>query len=320
MQRLRDNPKAADQEFAAILDNSDPGISFKLSYDSVRPATTLYVDRPKVAILREQGVNGHMEMAYAVSEAGFTAVDVHMTDLMNNRVSLDDFVGFAACGGFAYGDVLGAGAGWAKSVLFHADLKKQFYRFFNEREDTFAIGVCNGCQFLSRLKDIIPGAESWPSFERNQSEQYEGRTCMVEIVDDHVSTTVPSIFFKSMRGSRLPVAVAHGEGRAQFASIEQFKKFKQENLAVVSYVDNYGKVTEKYPHNPNGSPEGIAGIRTPNGRVLAMMPHPERVVIKEANSWYPKDQFAKYDEGPWMKIFRNAREWVAEQQTKRNTA
>lgn len=313
MQRLRDNPKQADQEFASIADNADPGLSYKLSYEPVRPAPAPVENRPKVAILREQGVNGHMEMAYAMTEAGFEAVDVHMTDLMTKRVSLDDFVGFAACGGFSYGDVLGAGAGWAKSVLFHADLKQQFYRFFNERDDTFAIGVCNGCQFLSRLKEIIPGADCWPSFERNQSEQYEGRTCMVEIVDDQVAKTAPSIFFKDMRGSRLPVAVAHGEGRAQFASPDQFKKFKQENLAVVAYVDNYGKVTEKFPQNPNGSPEGITGIRTPNGRVLAMMPHPERVVIKEANSWYPKDQFAKYDEGPWMKIFRNAREWVAEQ-------
>lgn len=303
MQRLRDNPKSADQEFNSILDNSDPGLSYKLAFDSME-LTTTFNTRPKVAIFREQGVNGYVEMAYSFGLAGFSSVDVHMSDIMSGRVSLDDFVGIAACGGFSYGDVLGAGSGWAKSVLFHEDVKKEFYGFFNERKDTFAVGMCNGCQFLSKLKEIIPGAENWPSFERNASEQYEARTVMVELVDDNNS----SIFFSGMRGSRLPIPVAHGEGRVQFEDDVMYKKFIQDKLTVVRYVDNYGKVTEKYPYNPNGSPDGISGIHTPNGRVLAMMPHPERAVIKEANSWYPKT--ADFTNGPWLQLFRNARQWV----------
>ncbi|ANB13702.1 phosphoribosylformylglycinamidine synthase [Sugiyamaella lignohabitans] len=308
MQRLRDNPKAADQEFSNIADNSDPGLSFKLTFENTPIPANLLTHKPKVAILREQGVNGHVEMAYAMQQAGFTPIDVHMSDLMSKQVSLNEFVGFAACGGFSYGDVLGAGAGWAKSVLFHDNLKKEFSHFFNDRKDTFAIGVCNGCQFLSRIKSLLPGADNWPSFERNLSEQYEARTVVVEIVDDSAPGTEPSIFLNSMRGSRFPVAVAHGEGYASFDSEDHLKKFSHDNLAVVRYVDNYGKVTEKYPFNPNGSPEGITGIRTPNGRVLAMMPHPERVVIKEANSWYPKD--LDFEDGPWLRLFRNARQWV----------
>lgn len=308
IQRLRDNPKSADQEFANILDNSDPGLTYKLSYnDMLASIPKSLAQKPKVAILREQGVNSHVEMAYAMTQAGFTAVDVHMSDFFSSRFSLDEFVGIAACGGFANGDVLGAGAGWAKSVLFHEDMKKQFYRFFNERTDTFAFGACNGCQFLSRLKELIPGAQDWPSFERNASEQYEARTAMVEIMDDNNQSSESSIFLHGMSGSRLPIAVAHGEGRAFFESEEQFKRFSKDKLSVIRFVDNYGTVTEKYPYNPNGSPEGITGIRSPNGRVLAMMPHPERVVIREANSWYPQDQF---DEGPWVRLFRNARQWV----------
>lgn len=304
MQRLRDNPKTADQEYAGILDNSDPGLFYKLSFEAALTPTKLLSQRPRVAILREQGVNGHMEMAYAFELAGFTSVDVHMSDLMNHKVSLNDFVGLAACGGFSYGDVLGAGAGWAKSVLYHEDVKQEFSRFFNDRKDTFAFGACNGCQFLSHLKDIIPGAQNWPSFERNYSEQYEARTVMVEILDD---ASEQSVFVNSMRGSRLPIVVSHGEGRAQFENEEQMKNFCQEKLVSVRYIDNYGKVTEKFPYNPNGSPEGITGIRSPNGRVLAMMPHPERVTIKETNSYYPKNEF---EDGPWVQLFRNARAWV----------
>lgn len=305
IQRLRDNPKSADQEYAAILDNTDPGLSYKLSFEASRSLlSTTLTQKPRVAILREQGVNGHMEMAYAFELAGFTSVDVHMSDLMNHKVSLNDFVGLAACGGFSYGDVLGAGAGWAKSVLYHEDVKQEFYNFFNERKDTFAFGACNGCQFLSHIKDIIPGASNWPSFERNASEQYEARTVMVEIVDD---APEPSVFVHGMRGSRLPIVVSHGEGRAQFDSDAQMKNFVQDKLSVIRYVDNYGKVTEKFPFNPNGSPEGITGIRTPNGRVLAMMPHPERVTIKETNSYYPVGEF---DVGPWVRLFCSARAWV----------
>lgn len=306
MQRLRDNPKSADQEFSTILDDSDPGLAYKLTYD-ISPLPS-FNEKPKVAIFREQGVNSHLEMAYSMMQAGFTAVDVHMSDLLSgSSVSLDEFVGIAACGGFSYGDVLGAGAGWAKSVLYHENLKNQFYNFFNERKDTFALGSCNGCQFLSRLSEIIPGAENWPSFERNASEQYEARTVMVEVVEDG-GMKDPSIFLHNMRGSRFPIAVAHGEGRAQFKSDESMNRFLHDNLTALRYVDNYGKATEKYPFNPNGSPDGITGIRTPNGRVLAMMPHPERVVIREANSWYPKE--SSFTEGPWIQLFRNARQWV----------
>lgn len=307
MQRLRDNPKSADQEFSIIGDNADPGLAYKLTFDPTENIVAGLTARPKVAILREQGVNGHNEMAWAMQLAGFTPVDVHMSDLFSSRVDLDDFVGIAACGGFSYGDVLGAGAGWAKSVLYHEELKQKFSHFFNDRADTFALGVCNGCQFLSRLKSLIPGTENWPSFERNQSEQYEARYVMVEIVDDTASSKDSSIFFSSMRGSRFPIVVAHGEGQASFESPEKYKQFTKDNLTVVRYVDNYGKTTEKYPYNPNGSPAGITGIRSPNGRVLAMMPHPERVTVLESNSWYPS---AQVTEGPWLRMFRNARKWV----------
>lgn len=306
IQRIRDYPKACDQEFSAILDNSDPGLHYKLTYNP--SASKVFNTRPRVAILREQGVNGYMEMAASFNAAGFSAIDVHMSDLIQKRVSLNDFVGLAACGGFSYGDVLGAGSGWAKSVLFHDDVKKEFHHFFNDRKDTFAVGMCNGCQFLSRLKEIIPGAQDWPAFERNRSEQYEGRTVMVEIVDDTTNSESSSIFFRDMRGSRLPIPVAHGEGRAQFESEESYRNFVQANLTVVRYVDNYGKATEKYPFNPNGSPGGITGIRNANGRVLAMMPHPERATIVEGNTYYPKGQ--DFVNGPWLKIFRNARQWV----------
>ncbi|CEP60460.1 phosphoribosylformylglycinamidine synthase LALA0_S01e11386g [Lachancea lanzarotensis] len=312
IQKMRDNPITADQEFSSIADDKDPGVHYSLTYDPVDEMglAKLASSRPKVAILREQGVNGQMEMAWCFQQAGFTAIDVTMTDLLEGRVHLDDFVGFAACGGFSYGDVLGAGAGWAKSVLYHEGLRKQFVRFFNERDDTFAFGACNGCQFLSRLKDIIPGCENWPSFERNASEQYEARVAMVEISQDEGCKT-DSIFFNGMIGSKLPIAVAHGEGRAAFKNETEMEKFEQQGLSSIRYVDNYGNVTKNYPFNPNGATNSIAGVRSPNGRVLAMMPHPERVCRLEANSWYPSE---KYDEwqgyGPWIRMFRSVRKWV----------
>ncbi|ODQ65982.1 phosphoribosylformylglycinamidin [Nadsonia fulvescens var. elongata DSM 6958] len=314
MQKRRDNPAFADQEFEALSDDADPGIQYKLSYPHGQEADLItqlaLQSKPRVAILREQGVNGHVEMAYSMALAGFTPVDVHMSDIVSKRVTLNDFVGFAACGGFSYGDVLGAGNGWAKSVLLNSEVRDEFYNFFNNRNDTFALGVCNGCQFLSRLQEIIPGADSWPTFERNASEQYEGRTEMVEVVDTSADeSTVPCIFTTEMGGSQLPIAVAHGEGRATFASEEKKSKFLAKNLIAFKYVDNYGNVTQRYPFNPNGSPAGIAGIRNDNGRVMAMMPHPERVTIGVSNShWVGKE--TGWTEGPWVRLFRNARKWV----------
>ncbi|KAI0464231.1 phosphoribosylformylglycinamidine synthase [Komagataella kurtzmanii] len=303
IQQLRDNPQSAEQEYFNILDNNDPGLSYKLTFDL--NSGDSFSTRPKIAILREQGVNSQQEMAWGFEQAGFESIDVHMSDIISGTVSLDNFVGIAACGGFSYGDVLGAGNGWAKSVLFHNKVRAEFHKFFNERQDTFAFGACNGCQFLSQIKELIPGTENWPSFERNLSEQYEARVCTLEIV----SGDEDCIFFKGMRGSRLPIAVAHGEGRAEFESQATLKKFVDEGLTAARYVDNYGNTTEKYPFNPNGSPLGINGITTPNGRVLALMPHPERVTRKTANSYYPRDN--KWgDFGPWIELFRNARRWV----------
>lgn len=312
MQRLRDNPKYADEEFANILDDKDPGLHYTLTFDpsdDLEIPKTLSTIRPKVAILREQGVNGQMEMAWCFQQAGFNSVDVTMTDLIDGRVHLDDFVGLAACGGFSYGDVLGAGAGWAKSVLYHEGVRQQFVKFFQEREDTFAFGACNGCQFLTRLKDLIPGCENWPTMERNFSEQYEARVCMVEITDE--TGNEKSVFLNGMGGSKFPIAVAHGEGRAKFANDGALQKFESGDLGSIRYVDNYGNVTQRFPYNPNGSVNGIAGIRSPNGRVLAMMPHPERVCRLEANSWYPEGKFGEWKGyGPWIRLFRNARKWV----------
>ncbi|KAI9317933.1 phosphoribosylformylglycinamidine synthase [Dichotomocladium elegans] len=303
MQAARDNANCAKEEYDSILDASDPGLHYSLTFDPAMDITAGLVSRPRVAILRDQGVNGQIDMAFAFHLAGFETVDVHMTDIFAGRTSLKDFVGLAACGGFSYGDVLGAGAGWAKSILLHADARAEFHHFFNERKDTFALGVCNGCQFMSNLTELIPGTETWPRFMRNQSEQFEGRTTMVEIQDNNC------IFFDGMAGSRLPIAVAHGEGRATFNSDAEKKQFLANNLASAQYVDNYGSKTEKYPFNPNGSPEGIAAIKSTNGRVLALMPHPERVVLKESNSWYPEDE--NWGQvGPWLRIFRNARKWV----------
>lgn len=319
MQKIRDNAACADQEFTNILDDADPGLSWKPTFDPKDRAMPVlaslsqwspFSSKPRVAILREQGVNSQAEMAFAFNVAGFSAVDVHMTDIISGRVSLSTFAGLAACGGFSYGDVLGAGQGWAKSVLLHDNTRKEFQSFF-ERPDTFALGVCNGCQFLSRLKELIPGAANWPSFERNASEQYEGRVAMVRVSDPDQSN--PSVFFHGMNGSALPIAVAHGEGRASFApsSSTTAESFVRDGLAPVQFVDNATlKPTMKYPYNPNGSPEGIAGVRTPNGRVLAIMPHPERTVMNGIASYLPDEAKEWGEIGPWGRVFFSARRWV----------
>ncbi|KAF9160793.1 hypothetical protein DFQ26_005164 [Actinomortierella ambigua] len=327
IQSIRDNSDCAQQEFDGLLDARDPGLSYKLTFNPAQQildkALLAATPRPKVAILREQGVNGQIEMAYAFHVAGFQAVDVHMSDILNGKVTLKDFKGIAACGGFSYGDVLGAGSGWAKSILLHEHTRNEFYDFLTVRQDTFALGVCNGCQFLSQMREVIPGAEHWPYFKRNQSEQFEARFSMVELIDNDeeeakknttegaLTKTVPSIFFDGMRGSQFPIAVAHGEGRAEFVSEADKEALIRSGLVAVAYVDNYGKRTEEYPLNPNGSPLGITGVQTPNGRVLALMPHPERVVMREANSWYPEAQGRQWGEfGPWLRMFQNARKWV----------
>ncbi len=299
MQKLRDNPSCAQQEYDRILDAKDPGLHVKLSYDvneSLAPA--LLTSRPKMAILREQGVNGHVEMAAAFDRAGFHTVDVHMSDIISGRVKLDDFKGVVACGGFSYGDVLGAGEGWAKSILFNPRARDEFEAFF-QRTDTFALGVCNGCQMMSNLHEIIPGAENWAHFSRNQSEQFEARFVMVEVQQS------PSILFDGMAGSRMPIVVAHGEGYADFGNTK--KLHAAQPLVTLRYVDNHGKPTTTYPLNPNGSPQGITGLTTPDGRFSIMMPHPERVFRAVQNSWYPKEW---QENGAWLRMFQNARKWV----------
>ncbi|MDI6745581.1 MAG: phosphoribosylformylglycinamidine synthase [Rhodocyclaceae bacterium] len=290
--RLRDDPVCAQEEFDALQDADNPGLSCNLTFDP-SAIFTIGGNRPKMAILREQGVNGEVEMAAAFDRAGFQTYDVHMSDLMAGRVHLADFKGLAACGGFSYGDVLGAGQGWAKSVLFHPELKDEFAAFF-ARPDTFALGVCNGCQMMSNLAAIIPGAGSWPTFHRNRSEQFEARFALVEIPPS------PSIFFAGMAGSKLPVVVSHGEGRAVFAAPTC------PDIAL-RYIDNRGAVATTYPFNPNGSPDGITGVTTPDGRFTIMMPHPERVFRTTQMSWHPA---GLGEDSPWMTMFRNARKWV----------
>lgn len=319
LQSLRDNPACAKQEYDNITDDKDPGLSYHLTFDpkeNIMPLTAMMSNlwqRPRVAILREQGTNGAAEMAFAFNVAGFSAIDVHMTDLISGRVSLNGFVGLAACGGFSYGDVLGAGQGWAKSVLLHDRTREEFRKFF-ERPNTFTLGVCNGCQFLSRVKELIPGAENWPTFERNVSEQYEARVCMVEILDSNTSNK-PSVFLHGMHGSRLPIVTAHGEGRATFphdaGAASTPEALLQQGLVAMRFVDNRLKPTERYPFNPNGSPTGITGVRTPDGRVLVLMPHPERTIINEVRSWAPEENSREWGEfGPWVRMFRSARRWV----------
>jgi phosphoribosylformylglycinamidine synthase len=293
--RLRDDAACAKEEFDALADAGNPGLSAQLTFD---PAAPFVVGgaRPKVAILREQGVNGQVEMAAAFERAGFAPYDVHMSDLQAGRVALADFKGLAACGGFSYGDVLGAGQGWAKSILFNDRLRDEFAAFF-ARPDTFALGVCNGCQAMSNLAAIVPGAHDWPTFHRNRSEQFEARYVMVEIPDS------PSIFLKGMAGSKLPIVVSHGEGRAVFAAPDQQGKA----LVALRYVDNRGAVATTYPFNPNGSPDGIAGLTTADGRFTIMMPHPERIFRSVQMSWHPQGWG---EDGPWLMMFRSARKWV----------
>ena len=299
MQALRDNPECAQQEFDRILDPADKGLSVSLTFnpaeDIVAPFIALGV-RPKVAILREQGVNSHVEMAAAFDRAGFAPVDVHMSDILAGRVALADFKGAVACGGFSYGDVLGAGKGWARSILFNPRARDEFSAFFG-RNDTFALGVCNGCQMMSALKELIPGADAWPRFERNRVEQFEARFAEVELPES------PSLFFADMAGSRMPIVVSHGEGRAEFDSREQ----QAQVLVAMRYLDNAGQASEVYPYNPNGSPQGITGVTTADGRFTIMMPHPERVFRTVQMSWHP-DQLG--EDSPWMRMFRNARRWV----------
>ncbi|CAH6720737.1 phosphoribosylformylglycinamidine synthase [[Candida] jaroonii] len=304
IQSLRDNPVTSKQEYDAIADDKDPGISYQLSYNVNDKLDIDFSQKPKVAILREQGVNSQQEMSWSFQQAGFDTYDVHMSDILTGKVTLDDFVGLAACGGFSYGDVLGAGAGWAKSVLFNDKARNEFKKFF-ERDNTFAFGACNGCQFFSRIQELIPGTDNWPTFERNASEQYEARFVMVEVVAEQTN----SIFLKGMETSKLPIAVAHGEGRASFIDGKQ-ARFEDDKQMVIRYVDNYGNATTQYPFNPNGSPNGIAGISSANGRVLAMMPHPERVTRLESNSYYPEQSGDWEGYGPWIRLFRNARKWV----------
>lgn len=310
MQKLRDNPVCARQEYDRILDASDPGLHVQLEFDcndDIAKPFILSGVRPAIAILREQGVNGHVEMAAAFDRAGFAATDVHMSDLVAGRISLKNFQGFVACGGFSYGDVLGAGKGWARSILFNSRLREEFESFF-QRSDTFALGVCNGCQMMSNLHEIIPGAENWPRFIRNKSEQFEARFVMVEVQQS------PSLFFDGMAGSRMPIAVAHGEGYVDFADSTCLSKTS--SLVALRYVDNRGNPTETYPLNPNGSPQGITGLTTPDGRFNILMPHPERVFRKTQHSWFPHEsdhqmtQVDACDDAPWMRFFRNARKWV----------
>jgi phosphoribosylformylglycinamidine synthase len=306
--QVRDNPAGADSEHAAAGDPADPGLHVHLTFDPKEDPFALSLakgspavlssskGRPKVAILREQGVNSHVEMAYTFTQAGFDAYDVHMTDLQAGRARLEDFQGFVACGGFSYGDTLGAGIGWARSITFNTRLADQFQVFFG-RTDTFALGVCNGCQMLAELADIIPGAQAWPRFTTNRSERYEARLSLVEVLDS------PSIFFAGMAGSRIPIAVAHGEGFANFASRGDRSKV----IASARFVDNRGQPTEVYPFNPNGSPGGLCSVTTADGRFTAIMPHPERVFRNIQMSWTSGD---KSEFSPWMRLWRNARKWV----------
>ncbi|KAI1647221.1 phosphoribosylformylglycinamidin [Daldinia loculata] len=313
MQKLRDNPACAESEYSIIQDQTDPGISYKLTFDptdTILPLTAsitgFFGKNPRVAILREQGVNGHAEMAFAFKAAGFDPIDVMMTDIISGR-SLADFVGLAACGGFSYGDVLGAGQGWAKSILMHDNSRREFEEFF-KRPDTFALGVCNGCQMLSRIKELIPGTEHWPIFEENTSQQFEGRFSMVKIEDNQKS---PSVFLHGMNGSALPIVVSHGEGRASFSSPSSLHALEAAGMIPIRYVDNHLNATEKYPLNPNGSPGGVAGVTSENGRVLAMMPHPERTVVADTASYAPLTLLEQWGEfGPWVRLFRSARRWV----------
>ncbi|PJC86491.1 phosphoribosylformylglycinamidine synthase [Vibrio sp. HA2012] len=300
MQALRDNPACADQEFEAKKNDADPGLNVKLSFDVHEDIAAPYIAtgaKPKMAILREQGVNSHVEMAAAFDRAGFEATDIHMSDILTGQAVLDEYNGLVACGGFSYGDVLGAGEGWAKSILFNAQARDQFEAFF-KREDTFSLGVCNGCQMLSNLHELIPGADLWPRFVRNESERFEARFSLVEVQKSD------SVFFNGMQGSRMPIAVSHGEGRVEVRDDAHLAAIEASGTVAVRYVDNMGNPTQQYPNNPNGSPNAITGLTTIDGRVTIMMPHPERVFRTVANSWAPD---AWGEDSAWMRMFRNAR-------------
>ena len=297
--RLRDNPACADAEYARIADAADPGMQPKLSFDPQQDVAAPFIAsgvRPKVAILREQGVNSHIETAYVMHKSGFEAVDVHMSDLIAGRAKLTDFKGLIAVGGFSYGDVLGAGEGWAKTILFNAMMSDQFSQFFH-RDDTFGLGICNGCQMMSNLKSIIPGAQAWPKFTRNKSEQFEGRFAMVEVMDS------ASIFFQGMAGTQTPIAIAHGEGFADFSTTGDAAKAQ----VAMRFINNAGQMTEVYPYNPNGSPQGITSVTNEDGRFTVLMPHAERVFRTVLHSWHPEGWG---EDSPWMRMFRNARVWV----------
>jgi phosphoribosylformylglycinamidine synthase len=295
MQALRDNPDAARQEFDRLIEPNDPGLALHITFHEKNISVSTG-KRPRIAILREQGVNGQVEMAAAFDRAGFEAVDLHMTDLIAGRGSLAGFKGFAAGGGFSYGDVLGGGRGWASSILFNARVRAQFEEFF-ARRDSFALGACNGCQMMAALRELVPGAAHWPRFVRNRSEQFEGRLVMVEIAAS------PSLFFRGMTGSRIPIVTAHGEGRADFSAPSDLQKA----LVAMRYIDNRGNPTEAYPYNPSGSPQGITGLTTADGRFTIVMPHPERVFRNVQMSWAPEHAG---EDSPWMRMFHNARMWV----------
>ncbi|MBL4823144.1 MAG: phosphoribosylformylglycinamidine synthase [Colwellia sp.] len=307
MQSMRDNPECAQEEHDVKFDTEDPGLQADLSFDINEDIVADLIARdaqqgsnPRIAILREQGVNSHVEMAAAFDRAGFVAIDVHMSDILAGRTDLADFNGLVACGGFSYGDVLGAGEGWAKSILFNPNAKAMFKTFF-EREDTFSLGVCNGCQMMSNLKEIIPGSDAWPRFVQNKSERFEARFSLVEIQPS------PSVLFAGMAGSMMPIAVSHGEGRTEFSSDEAIDAANNSGTVAMRYVNNYGDVTETYPANPNGSVDGITALTTVDGRVTIMMPHPERVFRTVANSWHP-DSWG--EDSPWVRMFRNARKFI----------
>jgi phosphoribosylformylglycinamidine synthase len=317
--QLRDNPACADAEHAAAGDPQDPGLHLFLkekgattpakqaqtateiiANGAIQKSAALLLSRPRVAVLREQGVNSHVEMAYAFTEAGFEAFDVHMTDLQTGRAKLEDFKGVVACGGFSYGDTLGAGIGWARSITFNPVLADQFKAFFT-RADTFGLGVCNGCQMFAELAEIIPGAQDWPRFTTNQSERFEARLSLVEVLES------PSLFFKDMAGFRLPIAVAHGEGFANFDPSKGGRGNAAKTIAAMRFTNNHGVATEAYPFNPNGSPGGLTAVTTADGRFTAMMPHPERVFRNVQMSWTDGEMAAH---SPWMGLWHNARKWV----------
>lgn len=301
MQALRDNPLCAQQEYTAKIDPHAPGLFAQVPYDFEAPlSASLLSHRPKVAILREQGVNGHVEMAGAFVAGGFESIDVTMEDLLTQRVDLADFKGLAVCGGFSFGDVLGAGRGWAQSILFNTQLREMFQTYFN-RDDTFSLGVCNGCQMLSALKELIPGADHWPEFVTNTSEQFESRLSMVEVLPS------PSVLFEGMHGTMIPIVVAHQQGRAAFKNSAQKENLLQQKLVALRYIDNTGNRTQMFPYNPNGSEQGMTGFTTTDGKVTIMMPHPERVFRSVQLSWHPKQW---RDATPWLSLFKNARKWL----------